>query len=405
MLDSVDACLPHPSEEIQESAGLALYSLMRSYFPVGAKGPSDRLQKRVVDKYAKEVRTSINPAATRGFATALGRLPAKLLAPSSKVLDVCLSCLCRSARPDAKVGNDKDAETRRNAITALARICESVGVSPPKVSTENEHQCVVGLTPKQTGHVLTAMFRGLDDYNMERRGDVGSMSRIAAMHGLETLMSVMVQDPTKIDQHITTETSLKFIGGLLKQLSEKLDTVRSNAGNCLLRILHSPTVPDSYIIQKDSLLQALQSSATTKTGNNSEAMSINWADASVTYPVMVNVLEIDEYFDYVISGLVISVGCITQSISKHASASLVKWVKKSNKNTVARLGQSKCVFFWEMFCLFHVWLFQRLVEVLLTNQSLSICNEKQKTHLNTPKNVIYLLINPPRLFFSFIGII
>ena len=83
LLDAIDACIPHPSEKIQLQAVRALGSLMNSYFPVGPKGPTDRLQKRVVDKYVKQVRTSINPAVTRGFALALGFLFEKFVVYSS----------------------------------------------------------------------------------------------------------------------------------------------------------------------------------------------------------------------------------------------------------------------------------------------------------------------------------
>ena len=125
LLDSVDTCLSHPNETIQEQAGSALFALTRSYFPVSSNGPSARLQSRVVDKYTKTARTNINPAATRGFSLALGCLPAKILAPSSKVLDMTLSCLCRISHPRATVGNEKDAETRKNALVSLSRICEA----------------------------------------------------------------------------------------------------------------------------------------------------------------------------------------------------------------------------------------------------------------------------------------
>jgi hypothetical protein len=331
LLDSVDACLPHPNKDVQEQAGKALHGLMRSYFPVlAAKGPSDRLQKRVVDKYVKEVQTSINPAATRGFSLALGCLPAKLLAPSLKVLDICFSCLCRASHPDAKVGNDKDAETRRNSLVALARICDTVGIQ----SSSDENEYIVGATPKQVENVLEAFFRGLNDYNMERRGDVGSMSRIAAMRGLETLTLVTSRTTQLESEYFTQATCIKMIGGLLKQLAEKLDAVRSEAGSCLLRILKQSDPPIPHIPQKDCLLKALKCDTSSEEDDHSN----NWADASFTFPLVVKALEIGEFFEYIISGLVISVGALTQSVAKHASGALLQWVKDSQDGCIHRLG-------------------------------------------------------------------
>jgi len=58
LLDSIDACIPHPSEEIQEQACAALEWLVSTYFPVTEDGPSPRLQARVVDKFIGQVNTS-----------------------------------------------------------------------------------------------------------------------------------------------------------------------------------------------------------------------------------------------------------------------------------------------------------------------------------------------------------
>jgi hypothetical protein len=339
LLDSIDACLPHPSEAIQEQAGKALRALMKSYFTVGAKGPSDRLQKRVLDKYVEQLRTSINPAYTRGFSMALGHLPAKLLAPSIKVLDLSLVNLCRTSRPDAKVGNDKDAETRRNSLISLARICKTVGIEA--IATENE--CIVPLTESQVGGVFTALFLGLEDYNMERRGDVGSMSRIVAIQGLEEMALVTTRNPSTMGPFFSEETSSKIVGGLLKQLSEKLDAVRSEAGKTLVRILKKSDPPIPFILKKEELLAALNPEESINIGYD----EISWADASVTFPMVMKAASIDEYFDDIISGLVISVGCLTQSVSKHASAVLLQWVKGAQEESIQRLGESK------IFCL-HV---------------------------------------------------
>jgi tubulin-specific chaperone D len=72
LLDSVDASIRHPIEQVQLDACKALSELTRSYFPVSENGPLERLQKRVMDAFVDAVSTSDNPAATRGYAMALG---------------------------------------------------------------------------------------------------------------------------------------------------------------------------------------------------------------------------------------------------------------------------------------------------------------------------------------------
>ena len=336
LLDSIDACIPHPNEDVQERATVALSHLMRVYFPVGPSGPSDRLQKRVVDKYVKEVKTSINPAVTRGFSMALGRLPAKLLAPSSRVLDQSLACLCRVARPDATVGDEKDAETRRNALVALARICSTVGMAPHSTSNCGNH---VLLSSTQVRHVFTAHFRGLEDYNMDRRGDVGSMSRIVAMQGLVSLAIAATNAPPDCSEPILgEEICTKLVGGLLKQLAEKLDAVRSEAGDCLWRLLTytEPIIP--FIPEKEQLMEILVGD--TSTGISVD-QNINWANPSVTFPLVTRCLDLETYFPFVVSGLIISVGCLSQSVAKEAATALVAWVKKTSTKNIDRLGKGE----------------------------------------------------------------
>jgi tubulin-specific chaperone D len=327
LLDSLDACIPHPSEDIQEQACKALSALMRSYFPVGAKGPSDRLQKRVVDKYAKEVRTSINPAATRGFSLALGHLPAKLLAPSPRVVDITLSCLCRSSRPDALVGKEKDAETRRNALVSLAKVCTEIGILP----REDDVTCIVGISAKQMEHVFKAFFNAIGDYNVERRGDVGSWSRIKAMDGLEALVMLIASEGmSESSEYFTRDICSRVFGSLLKQMSEKLDAVRAHAAGCLLRLLSASNPGVPLVPAKERLCEIFLAR---------DDSVINWADASKSFPMLLEAATIEEYFDSIISGLIISVGCLTESVSKSATRALLQNVKELDVQFTKNLGR------------------------------------------------------------------
>ena len=93
LLDSIDDSVKHSMEPIQVQAVAALRQFTRSYFPVAETGPSARLQARVVDKYVNIVRTEDIASSTRGFALALGALPAKLVACNPEVLETVVSTL------------------------------------------------------------------------------------------------------------------------------------------------------------------------------------------------------------------------------------------------------------------------------------------------------------------------
>ena len=332
LLDSIDTCLPHPNETIQEHAGSALCSLMRSYFPVSSKGPSARLQSRVVDKYTKTARTSINPAATRGFSLALGCLPSKILAPSSEVLDLTLSCLCDISHPLSKVGDEKDAETRKNALVSLSRVCETVGL----ILIKDESQCIVTLSNAQIKRVFIAFIRAMGDYSTDQRGDVGSKCRLAAMNGLvglATITSAQIQPDNS--QQFTIELCTRIIGLILKQFSEKLNFVRSEAAKCLLALLDDDSPVKMYIINRKALVDALLPP------NLDHIQSINFADASITYPMVMKAAGIDEYFVYVIKGLVLSTGGLTKAITQNSSQVLIKWVRSSSDSEIERLGNGE----------------------------------------------------------------
>ena len=362
LLDSVDACLIHPKEEIQNSAAEALRSLMRYHFPVTEKGPSTRLQARVIDKYISIINTEDNPAATRGFSLGLGVLPAKLLAPTHLVLDSVLDCLCNSAAKESLVGGEGDAETRRNSITSLVNICQTVGFEmDEQINSRSSPVCP--LTRYQTKRVFDSLLSAMEDYNTDRRGDVGSWSRIAAMKGLETLTylaisasnafphslhisssndlsnKVLVENVPAVkerfgnflfnDTSISSEECLvpvtyfdeelcsSILCAMLKQLGEKLDAVRCQAGECIERLLtaQSPRVP--FVPHRNMLVKALD------IGEHKS----NWSNPAVTFPLLMRAVNIDGFLSPIIEGIVVSVGGITESISKNSTASLFEWIR------------------------------------------------------------------------------
>jgi hypothetical protein len=222
LLDSVDACLVHPTEGIQTSAARALNVLLENYFPVGCNGPSVRLQTRVMGKYISKVQTEDNPAATRGFSLALGHLPAKLLAPSCEVLDSVLTCLCNASKKDCLVGGD--AETRRNSIVSLVSVCTTVGIYNGEVSAADGVAFpIYRLRKSETDRVFASLLTAMEDYNFDRRGDVGSWSRIAAMDGLEALVKLAIESSSTFPHSLGKDLKSPPEDIVVPSLKERLD--------------------------------------------------------------------------------------------------------------------------------------------------------------------------------------
>lgn len=362
LLDSVDSCLLHPNEDIQNSAAEALRSLMSHHFPVSEKGPSTRLHTRVVDKYMSIINTEDNPAATRGFSLGLGVLPAKLLAPNNMVLDSVLDCLCYASAKESLVGGEGDAETRRNAITSLVNVCKSVGFDRCENINSNAAP-VFPLTRCQTKRVFDSLLSAMEDYNTDRRGDVGSWSRIAAMNGLEALTYLAINasntfprnlhiipssDPSNErlvgnapsfrervegflfnDDSISAEKRLvpltyfdeglclSIMCALLKQLGEKLDAVRCQAGECIERLLTAQSTRVPFVSYRNMLVKAL------RVGEQ----STNWSNPALTFPLLLRAVNIDGYFSPILEGIIVSVGGLTESVSKNSTASLFEWIR------------------------------------------------------------------------------
>ena len=302
LLDSIDANLKHSNEDIVVVSSSALWALMRNYFPVGEKGPSDRLQKRVVNRYVDLVNKAGHPAETRGYSMALGVLPNKLLAPDEEVLSKVIHCLIRAARVAAKVANEGDAETRRNSINALVAVCkEARSVS----QTEFEK-------------VFIAVLGSFQDYNIDRRGDVGSWSRVAAMSGLGDLLPLAFNQGV----HVDSDTMVKAIGGYIKQFAEKLDNVRAHAARCLEELLLRDDAVSKRIAHRQSLIECMKLSSVDDP---------NWAKAKTTFPMVMKMACIEEYFPFVVEGIVVSVGGLTESTTKEAEESLLEWLKDTKE--------------------------------------------------------------------------
>lgn len=98
------------------------------------------------------------------------------------------------------VGDEPDAETRRNALLALVELSQTLGVHPNSpdgpngAANDHEHG---GLTRAQLLKALATLLRSTGDYATDKRGDVGSWCRQAALRGLAALLALLPPPPAK----------------------------------------------------------------------------------------------------------------------------------------------------------------------------------------------------------------
>lgn len=150
--DTLDDCLKHPHDTIQEAAAAAFKALAAAHMAVaGDAALLERVPRKhaaILERGAKEL-----PATRRGAALLLGALPRALLLPArapdgagsaegaeetpggggggvaatspdlQRVLDALIGATRVEKRPDAR-----DAETRRNAVASLAQLATTMGI-------------------------------------------------------------------------------------------------------------------------------------------------------------------------------------------------------------------------------------------------------------------------------------
>jgi hypothetical protein len=125
----------------------------------------------------------------------------------------------------------------------------------------------------------------------------------------------------------------------MKQLSEKLDNVRLHAGTYLERMLGHALPGISYQPHLVSILCVGQ--------------EMNWSDARVTFKLVTKALSIPDICFSVFSGLIISTGALTASVTKEAREALVEWIVKpedgshATKARVESLGHAVLRIFQE----------------------------------------------------------
>lgn len=73
----------------------------------------------------------------------------------------------------------------------------------------------------------------LDDYTTDRRGDVGSLIRVEAIDGVDSIINL------KITSGIQTPYLNNLIASVARLAAEKLDKVRFKAWKCLQRFWES----------------------------------------------------------------------------------------------------------------------------------------------------------------------
>ena len=417
--------------------------------------PNSPNSQRIAAKYLNLLLTSDSPAETRGFGLALGVLPPKLIGYSPWVLDSVLAAL--GAVAGRTTGGEKDdAETRRNCVESVNEIVSWGGwggrvdgsiYAKYRQGGASSAQSFFTFGRGQIKKVLSIYEEALNDYSIDKRGDIGSWIRTSAVVGLRGLcflaarlhgegysypiygaLAAGTEDenededeeknivllpnaeerkklgflnieeararppPSSQNEAFWTEEDTTLVMKLiLKQLSEKLDSVRGVTGGVFSDIVTGTCVdifnkedyeeveandmPNDddeideatgeiikktkksggdainainaitkikipYMKDRDAIESALSSLTR---GSSGGKCNCNWSNPHLTMPLPVLLLTLPHLRGSILSGLVLSVGGLTEAVVKSSSSALLNLCRSAKKaiGTTAAAGKGK----------------------------------------------------------------
>uniref|UniRef100_A0A674K4Y5 Tubulin-specific chaperone D n=1 Tax=Terrapene triunguis TaxID=2587831 RepID=A0A674K4Y5_9SAUR len=211
-----------------------------------------------------------------GFSLALGALPRFLLKGKlQQVLEGLKKVICIS-RKDVSF-----AESRRDGLKATAKVCQTVGVK--RNGPQDEFVCKDNVV-----QIYTMLLNGMSDYTTDSRGDVGACCK--------QIMCCVAQ-----------------------QSAEKIDRFRAHAGSVFLTLLNFDNPPIPHIPHREELERIFP---------RSEAVTLNWNAPSQAFPRITQLLGLPTYQYYVLLGLTVSVGGLTETTVRYSAQSLFDYMKK-----------------------------------------------------------------------------
>uniref|UniRef100_A0A674H2S0 Tubulin-specific chaperone D n=1 Tax=Taeniopygia guttata TaxID=59729 RepID=A0A674H2S0_TAEGU len=284
-------------QHIKESAVSALAALCNEFY-INERGEADpALQDELVTQYVSELQNT-EEMVRCGFSRALGALPRFLLKGRLQQVLEGLKKVTIISPEDVSF-----AEARRDALIAIAKVCQTVGVKGD--GSQQEYVC-----SGNVDQIYATLLTGVTDYTTDSRGDVGGWVREAAMTSLMEVTLLLVQNEAHCKQ---------IMCWLAQQSAEKIDKFRAHAGSVFLTLLHFDHPPVPHIPHREELERIFP---------RWEKEVLNWNAASEAFPRITQLLGLPAYQYHVLLGLSVSVGGLTETTLRYSAQSLFDYMKK-----------------------------------------------------------------------------
>ena len=171
------------------------------------------------------------------------------------------------------------------------------------------------------GALATAL-EAFEDYAIDNRGDVGSWVREAAMRVCVRLVRVatgsgragLLAEGAAAPEGGACTLSTAIAASIVKQAAEKIDRVRATAGDAMASVLHRAGGAVPGIAAEARLREVFPEGAG----------EVNWAAPSESFARIVGLMSEDAYRRQVVSGILISVGAVGNSLVKSSGSILLR---------------------------------------------------------------------------------
>ena len=240
-MDTIDENLKSSLEPILKEAEQAFLKFSKVYHKKVHEESTPYVTKFLTGSLTESLITT-----KRGYTLAVSALSPEL---TVEHLDKILEILEKNSEIVKKKADD-DPDLRNYAVKGLQRIINRIDP--------------IHLTKERILKIMNRLTYIMDDYSVDRRGDIGSMTRESGMYALLDLVKLYCSgkknDQSTQEKHesynpITSESITLILGLLLQQLVERIDKMRLIAGSILQTIFdkHYENLPD--FPQKEQLLQ------------------------------------------------------------------------------------------------------------------------------------------------------
>ncbi|KAM8945698.1 tubulin-specific chaperone D [Pelodytes ibericus] len=294
--------------KIKEAAVSAMSALCNAFYQDQAGNVDPVVQDEIVKCYLAELQ-STEEMTRCGFSLALGALPRFMLRSKlQQVLDGLRKVTLISGK------DISFAESRRDALKAIAMVCQTVGAQADGSVTDV-------ICRENVPLVYNTLLGGMNDYTTDSRGDVGAWVREAAMASLKDVTLLLAQsDPSLIEEDFCQ----RMMCSLSQQSAEKIDRYRAHSASVFLNLLYFDSPPIPHIPHRKDLEIIFP---------RSEAETINWGAPSQAFPRITQLLALESFRYYVLMGLTVSVGGLTESTVRYSAQSLFDYVRVIQSDT------------------------------------------------------------------------